>query len=303
MDKISAMRAFVAVVEEGGFAAAARALGLSRSVVNRQVIQLEDSLKTQLLTRNTRNVAPTETGLSYFGRCQSILADIEAAELALASETDAPSGVLKINAPMSFGTLHLAPCVAEYCQRYPDVEVSLQLDDRFIDPIEDGFDVTVRIANLRDSSLIARKIAPARMALAASPEFVARHGPINEPTDLAALPCLHSGTLAGGAQWTFDGPSGSQTVTVHGRLGSNNGEVMAEAASHSLGVALLPTFIAWPHLRDGRLITLLDDWTPQPIAIHALYPPNRHMAPKVRAFIDLLVERFGKTPYWDCWGK
>ncbi|MCB1493395.1 MAG: LysR family transcriptional regulator [Rhodobiaceae bacterium] len=299
MDKIAAMRAFVAVVEHDGFAAAARALGLSRSVVNRQVIQLEDTVKTQLLVRNTRKVSPTQAGLAYYDRCVRILADIEDAELELDRQTDAPRGLLRVNAPMSFGTMHLAGKVGDFCKRYPEVSVQLQLDDRFIDPIAEGYDVTIRVAALQDSALIARRIATARMALVASPDFLKEYGPLVSPDDLARVPCLHQGAVAAGSQWTLEGPDGTRAIPVRGRFGSNNGEATAEVAARGLGVAMLPTFIACPFLREGRLVPVLEGWEPAPVGIHAIYAPNRHMAPKVRSFIDFLVEAFGGTPYWD----
>jgi len=299
MDRFAAIRAFVAVVEEGGFAAAARALGLSRSVVNRQVIQLEDTLKTQLLTRNTRKVAATETGLIYFERCKIILADMQAADLAVVSQTGAPRGTLKVNAPMSFGTLHLGPAIADYLIDYPDVDIQLQLDDRFIDPIEEGFDLTVRIAALQDSSLIARRIAPARRVLCASPYFIAKHGTPEHPGDLKTMPCLHYGGLAVGGQWTFEKADEALNVTVRGPLCSNNGEVLIDAALKGLGLTIAPAFMAAPHIKAETLVPLLADWRAPDIAIHALYAPNRHIAPKVRTFIDFLVGRFSRNPDWD----
>lgn len=301
MDKMAAMRAFVAVVEEGGFAAAARALGLSRSVVNRTVIQLEDTLKTQLLTRNTRNVSPTETGLIYYRRVKTALDDIATAEDEIIDQSGDPRGILKINAPMSFGTLHLGPAVAEYLQEYPSVSIQLQLDDRFIDPFEDGFDITIRIANLADSSLIARRIAPVKMILAASPKIVDGAEKLRHPTDLQSVPCLSYGTRASAVHWDLvHAPSGeSANVRVDGRLCSNNGEVLIEAAANGLGVIEIPKFMISEHLQAGTLVHVMPDWAPPDIAIHALYPPNRHVGPRVRTFIDFLVKRFGRNPDWQ----
>lgn len=299
MDKHASLRAFVAVVDNGGFAAAARALGASRSVVNRQVIQLEDQLKTQLLTRNTRNVAPTEAGLAFCDRVRAVLADLDAAEADLVSQTGAPRGTLKVNAPMSFGTLHLGKAVADYMEKFPDVSVKVTLDDAFIDPVVEGFDVTIRIAALADSSLVARRIAAVQRVLVAAPEFVARHGPFRHPSDLAGLPAIGGTNRAETAPMALSGADGDVSVMPRVRLSCNNGEIAADAAAAGLGFCHLPTFIVWRHLADGRLVTILDDWRASEIAIHALYAPTRHIAPKVRTFIDFLVARFGKAPYWD----
>lgn len=299
MDKLASIKAFVTVVEEGGFAAAARALGLSRSVVNRQVIQLEDSLKTQLFTRNTRNVAATETGRAYYHSCKGVLADLERAELDVLSQTKAPRGTIKVNAPMSFGMLHLGPAVADYLARFPDVDIQLQLDDRRIDPVEEGFDVTVRIGTLSDSSLIARRIAPIRMALCASPAYLADKGTPQVPRDLKDHSCLHYGYLPTGANWTLSRGEETVQIPVRGVLCSNNGEVLINAATAGLGIALQPVFIASPYLDDGSLVPILTDWSAPELAVHALYAPNRHMTPKVRTFIDFLVDRFGRNPPWD----
>jgi DNA-binding transcriptional LysR family regulator len=297
MDKLSSLKAFLAVVDHGGFAAGARALGQSRSVVNRQVIALEDSLGVQLLSRNTRKVALTQTGAAYAERARAALAQLEAADLSVIAQGETPRGLVKVNAPMSFGMLHLGPAVADFLARFPEVEVQLQLDDRMVDPFEEGYDLTVRIAALKDSSLVARRIAPARRVLVASPDYLAARGRPSHPDALREHSCLHYGHLVSGAQWTLLGPEGPVAVAIAGRLSSNNGEALCEAALTGHGIALLPTFIAGPHIKAGRLETLLKDWALPEIAIHVLYPPNRHLTPKVRALIDFLVERFRKPPW------
>jgi DNA-binding transcriptional LysR family regulator len=299
VDKFESLKAFSEVVRHGGFAAAARELGVSRSVINKQVIALEKALGAQLLNRTTRKVSPTESGIAFYERSIGILADLAEAEQAVSELQSEPRGSLKINAPMSFGTLHLAPALADFMTRYREVQVQLTLNDRFIDVVEEGFDITIRIADLPDSSLIARKIVAARRVLCASPPYLQQHGIPRHPQDLKQHACLHYGYLASGTLWKFTGTDGEHAVHVDGVLCSNNAEVLKVAACKDLGIALLPTFIAGADLQEGTLTTLMPDYRPPEIAVYALYPPNRHLTAKVRLFIDFLVERFGGRPYWD----
>jgi DNA-binding transcriptional LysR family regulator len=299
MDKFESLKAFTEVVRHGGFAAAARELGVSRSVVNKQVIALEKALGTQLLNRTTRKVSATESGIAFYERSLGILADLREAEQAISELQGEPRGSLKINAPMSFGTLHLAPALAGFMTQYRDLQVQLTLNDRFIDVIEEGFDITIRIAALPDSSLIARKIVAARRVLCASPRYLEQYGIPQHPQELKNHPCLHYGYLASGTLWKFSGAAGEHTVHVAGVLCSNNAEVLKVAACEGLGIALLPTFIAGADLQEGTLTTLMPDYQAPAIAVYAIYPPNRHLTAKVRLFIDFLVERFGGRPYWD----
>lgn len=292
MDKLEAMRVFTQVVTHGGFTAAAREIGLSRSAVSKHVIDLEAALGVQLLRRTTRQTSTTEAGLAYFERCKEILAEIEEADLAVSEAQQFPRGQLRVNAPMSFGTLHLGPALAEFMQRYPDVQVQVVLNDRIVDPIAEGFDVTIRIAELRDTSLIARRIMPATRVVCASPGYLDRHGMPQVPDDLRRHDCLHYGYLVTGAQWKLTGPDGDHWVPVKTRLCANNAELIRDAALKDLGVALLPTFVAETALRAGRLVAVLSDYDPPPIGIYALYPPARYLSAKVRVFVDYLVERF-----------
>lgn len=299
MDRFESLTAFTRVVEKGGFAAAARDLGLTRSAVNKHVLALEDRLGARLFNRTTRQVSPTEAGLAYYERCVAILADLSEADEAVAALDATPRGTLRVNAPMSFGTLHLGAATAEFMTAYPDIRVELILNDRFIDPVEEGFDLTVRIAELADSSLVARRIAPVRRVLCASPDFLDTHGPITRPADLRDLPCLHYGNMAGGNRWRLSGPDGDHDIRVTGPVCSNNGEVLMQAALRGLGIALLPTFIVGPALRRDRLETVLAGYEPPPVSVHAVYPPNRRLAAKVRVFIDFLVGRFAGGSEWE----
>ncbi|MBE7380410.1 MAG: LysR family transcriptional regulator [Leptolyngbya sp. SIO1E4] len=292
MDKFESMRAFVQVVEAGGFAAAAREMGVSRSAVNKLVMNLEDALKVQLLQRTTRKVTPTPTGLAFYDRCVAILADLEEAELAVSQLQTEPKGQLRINAPMSFGNRYLSPVIAQFLRQYPDLHLELSLSDRFIDPIEEGFDVTVRIAKPPEaSSLIVHELLPAPVILCAAPSYLAEHGVPTAPSDLTQHACLPYGHLATDNQWMLVGPNGECKVTVSGPLCANNGEPLQEAAVQGLGITLLPRFIADANLRAGRLQQVMPGYEAPPISVCLLYPVNRHLSTKVRLFVEFLKKQ------------
>ena len=227
MDRFESMRAFVNVVDNGGFAAAARKVGMSRSAVNKHVHSLEDRLGAQLLTRSTRKVTPTETGYAFYERCIGILGELEAAEAAVSALHEEARGTLKINAPMTFGTMHLSRVVSDFMASHPDLRIELTLTDRFTDPVEEGADVTVRIAAPpKASHLIVHEIVEARRVVCASPGYLARNGEPLTPSDLSDHACLHYGYLATGNTWTFAGPDGDRSVHVNGVICSNNGQVL-----------------------------------------------------------------------------
>lgn len=300
MDKFESMRAFARVVEAGGFAAAAREMGLSRSVVNRSVINLENELGTQLLSRSTRRVTPTETGLAFYDRAVAILAELDDALTAVTELQERPTGNLRINAPMSFGTLHLSSVVTEFMAEHPGLHVELVLNDRRVDPIEEGFDVTIRAAEAAPStSLITKEIVPAKRVLCASPGYVDQHGEPGDPRELKAHRCLHYGYLSSGSQWRLTGPEGDRAYAINCVMWSNNGEALKDAAVRHQGIALLPTFVVGGDLQDGRLRTILPDYAPPLLSLCAMYPRHRHLSAKVRLFVDLLEQRFGGRPYWD----
>lgn len=299
MDKLDAMNAFAKVVAAGSYAEAARRLGLTRSAVSKAVMELELLLSARLLDRTTRRVTPTEAGLAYYERCVSILADVEETEIQISRLHDEPRGVLKINAPMSFGILYLGDAVAQFMARYPELRIELVLSDRFIDPLEEGVDVTVRIGALGNSSLIARRLAPARRALVASPPYIERHGAPQTPQDLSAHRCLAYGHMAAVHRWQLMQGAEVVAVQITSSLCSNNGEVLRTAALAGNGIANLPTFLVGPEIAAGRLTVVLPDNPPTELGIFALYAPNRYLAAKTRVFIDFLVARFGEEPRWD----
>lgn len=303
MDKFAALSAFVAVVDEGGFAAAARRLGHSRSAINRIVINLEDNLQVQLLNRTTRSVAPTAAGRAFHERAKAILDQLAEAERNIGEGQREPVGDLRINAPMSFGTMHLAPALSDFMLQYPDVRIQLDLDDRFVDVVREGYDVTVRIAEpVEDTTVVDYRVASIRRVLCASPAFLETNGTPVHPRDLRRLQCLHYGNLPSGNLWQLAGPDSKHSVQVNGVLCSNNGEVLCEAALKGLGIALLPTFIVGEELQAGRLVTVMPDYAPSDLTLCVIYPPNRHLAESVRLLTDFLTERFGDRPYWDLVG-
>lgn len=299
MDKLDAMNAFVKVVALGSYAEAGRALGLTRSAVSKAVMELEQALGARLLDRTTRRVSPTEAGRAYYERCLAILASVEETELQITRLHDEPRGVLRVNAPMSFGIRHLGDAIATFMAQFPEVKVEILLNDRFIDPLEEGVDVTIRIGSLVDSSLIARKLAPARRVLVASPGYAARHGLPAHPGDLASHRCLTYGQSTALQRWDLTSANQSVSVPITSVLCSNNGEILRDAALAGQGIAKLPTFIVGTDVRSGLLDIVLADWSPSGLGIFALYAPNRYLAAKTRLFIDHLARRFAPAPPWD----
>lgn len=300
MDRLAAMEAFVRVAEARSFSEAARRLRSSKSVVSRQVSALEAELGARLFHRTTRSLTLTEAGQGYYDKAARILADIDEANQSVSQLQAAPRGRLRVNAPMSFGFLHLAPAIPDFLARYPEVEVDMTMNDRFVDLVDEGFDVAVRIARLADSSLVARKLAPARRVVCASPAYLEAHGVPQSPDDLKDHECLCYTNVALSDEWRFTGPDGRPwPVEVKGRLRANNGDALRAAALKGLGVINQPSFIVGGDLQSGTLVSVLTEFTPQESAVHAVYPHSRHLSPKVRAFVDFLADRFGPRPYWD----
>ncbi len=299
MDKLEAMHCFVKVVALGSFAEAGRTLGLTRSAVSKAVMELEQILGARLLDRTTRRVSATEAGLAYFGSCLDILARVEETEMQVSRLHDEPRGVVKVNAPVSFGVLYLGPAIAEFMALYPDLKVELTLNDRFIDPIEEGVDVTIRIGQLSDSSLIARKLAPARRVLVAAPAYLKDHGAPAVPDDLARHRCLSYGHTTTLQKWPLEHDGAVTSIAINSALCSNNGDILRSAAVAGRGIALLPTFLVGADLKAMRLRKVLAAYAPSTLGIYALYAPNRYLAAKTRVLIDFLAARLGDTPDWD----
>lgn len=301
MEHLSDIAVFVRVIEAGSFTAAAEQLGLSQSAVSKCVTRLEEHLGTRLLNRSTRKFSLTEAGSALHARGRRALDEIEEAELEVARLQTEPRGVLRVNAPMSFGILHLAPALDEFLHRYPALTVDLQLDDRLVDLVEEGFDCAIRIKALADSTLVARRLAPCRLVVCAAPDYLARHGTPTTPAALREHACLVYTYRDDPNEWIFRGPDGRELkVGVAGRLRCNNGLIHRDAALAGLGILVTPTFYVGDELRSGRLQTILTDYTPSPEpSVYVVYPERRHLSPKVRAFVDFLAARFEPVPYWD----
>lgn len=299
--ELSTLLVFARVVDAGGFSAAAAELGLSKSAVSKQIARLEDRLGTRLLNRTTRTLSLTEAGTAFYERCLDVAAAAQAAEATVQHLAAAPRGELRINAPMSFGVRHIAPAVPDFLERYPELSVDLVLNDRMVDLVEEGFDVGVRIGAMTDSSLVARRLAPARRVLCAAPAYLARAGRPRTPEALRGHDCVGYSYLSSGTHWRFRHSSlGERRVRVGGRLKGNNGDALLAAVVGGAGLALSPTFIVCDELRSGALEAVLTDWQILPeIEVSAVFPASRNLPLKVRVFVDFLAERFAGTPAWD----
>ncbi|MBT5192379.1 MAG: LysR family transcriptional regulator [Rhodospirillaceae bacterium] len=299
MDNLSEMAVFAKVVQQQGFTAAADALGISKSAVSKQIGRLEDRLGARLLNRTTRKLSLTEVGEVFYERCARIVEEAQAAADEVGSLATTPRGRLRVNAPMTFGTLHLGPVIGEFLEAHPEIQVDLVLDDRFIDLVAEGFDAAIRIAALTDGSVIVRRLAPMRAVLCAAPEYLRRHGKPETPEELHDHNCFGYLYLDSGTDWNLEGANGSVSIPLQGNLRANNGEVLRDVALAGTGIMVLPTFIVGKQLRAGTLVEILPGCLPQTHDIFAVYPHRRHLTRKVRAFVDFLVARFGPEPYWD----
>jgi DNA-binding transcriptional LysR family regulator len=295
--------AFTRVVESESYTKAARRLGISKSMVSRRVARLEARLGTGLLVRSTRGLTPTEAGRVFAERTGRALAELNEAQTALTEGEHDPSGSLRIAAPLSFGILHLGPALAEFAQQYPRISISISCSDRFVDLVEDGFDAAIRIGVLKDSSLIGRRLSPIRALIAASPDYLARHGRPATPRDLLQHRCLTYSGLGSDEQWRFRTGGRWRAIKPSGPLHADNGEVLRDAAVAGLGITALPSFILSPALESGALEPILTDFALPERGLYVL----RHAGPpplRLRLLTDFLAARFGPEPYWDpCWRK
>jgi len=290
--------AFVRVVETGAFSRAAERMAMSKSIVSRRVARLEEQLGARLLTRSTSGAQPTDAGQAYFERAANVLAELEAAQEVVAASVKDVAGPIRISAPLSFGVEHLAPALADFAADHPRVDLDISFDDRLVDLIGGGFDLALRIGNLEDSALIARRIAPSRRVLVGSPAYLDRRGRPEHPRDLAE----HDILLYAQEQWRFR--VGGKWEVARGRpvLRADNGEMLREAAARGLGLCILPTFIAAQGLQSGALEVLLRDHPLPEGGLHLVMPPGRAVTARVRALADFLAARFGPEPSWDpCW--
>lgn len=297
MSAFTDMEIFARVVTAGSLSAAGRELGLSPAVVSKRLKRLEDRLGTRLLQRTTRQIALTEAGRGFNDRVVQILASIDEAEAYVSRRSDVARGTLKVSAPTSFGRLHIAPHLGHFLAANPGLTVNLVLSDDFVDLVKESVDVAIRIAELTDSSLVARRLAPNHRLLCATPAYLAEHGEPKSIGDLSRHALL---ATAGQDPWRLEGPEGATIVHIDGRLRTNSNEVVREAVLAGLGIALRSTWDVGPELRAGHLAPVLPDYhASRRVGVHAVYPSRRFLAAKVRLFIDYLAGLYGDHPAWD----
>jgi DNA-binding transcriptional LysR family regulator len=298
MDRFHAITAFVRVVEAGSFARAAERLGVSVSAVSRQVAELEAHLAVRLLNRTTRRLSLTEGGQAFYERSVQLLADLDEAEVAVTSASIVPRGTLRLTCSATFGARHLAPAVAAFTSRYPQMRFDAELSERIVDLVEEGFDLAVRVGATGSQNLVARKIGSSRIVCCAAPSYLELHGEPREPEDLATHACMTYEYLPTRNVWSFRDPRGGErSVRIAGPVHANNGRFLEALAAEGAGIVREPDFIVGPDVRAGRLKAILTEFEPAPLPIYIVYPSRRHLSAKVRAFADFLSERFA-TEKW-----
>lgn len=301
MDKLQGMQLFTRVVESGSFTAGAEQMGISRALASKLIQNLEEELGVRLLNRTTRRISLTDPGKNYYQRVSEILGQLAEAEAEAAELQVEPRGRMRVSAPISFSVLHLAPALSEFQRRFPLVELELELNDRVVDLVDEGFDMAIRIGKLADSTLVARRIAPACLALTASAAYLKRAGTPVHPSDLSAHNLLIYTLATRREEIVLERDGETVATRIRGNLLVNNGDYIAQATLEGHGISVLPTFIIGDHIKRGELIPVLADWKVPPVAIHAVYAQTRSLPAKTRVLIDFLVERFGPEPYWeDC---
>ena len=300
MNSLTDIAVFAQVVESGSFTGAAEHLSLSKSVVSKYVTRLEDRLGARLLNRTTRRLSLTEVGRVFYERSQRGLQEIEEAEAEVSRLQGEPRGTLRLNTPMSFGILHVAPTLPNFLRQYPQISVDMHLDDRKVDVIEEGFDLSVRIADLPDSTLVARRLGPCRHAVVAAPAYLERHGSPATPTDLRHHNIISYRYQESAREWHFRAPDNKVlSVTVSGSVQMNNSLALREAVLGGIGITRTPTFVIGQDIQDGRLRRLLANYETLEVSIYLVYPQRRYLSPKVRAFVEFFAERVSENPYWD----
>lgn len=300
MDRLSCDRMFAAVVEQGSFSAAAQRLGTSSGQASKLVARLEAELGAQLLQRSTRALSLTEAGRAYHERLRPLLEAFDALDADMRRTGHEPRGLLRLTVPLSFGTAVLAPMLGDFAARHPGVALDVAFSDRLAHLVEDGFDMALRIGQPRDSALIAKRLCPIRLVTCAAPAYLAQRGHPTRPEDLTGHDCILDGNLAQPGTWPLRAPDGApRHIKVSGRLDFANAEACAIAARAGLGICFGPSFVTGRLIRAGELVPILTEFEAEPLALHAIYPPSRHLAAKSRALIDFLAEAFRDEPEWD----
>jgi DNA-binding transcriptional LysR family regulator len=296
MDTITGMRTFCAVASEESFVNAAKRLGISAALTSKYVGQLEERLGVRLLNRTTRSLAMTETGRAYYKRCLQVIEDFDELEATVQDFRVSPKGHLLISAPRLLGETRLTGAVSEFLERFTDITVEMRLSDRFVNIVEEGFDLAIRAGSLKDSSLIARKLAPAQIIFCASPGYLERHGTPTHPDDLANHNCIVDGNFEERAMWPFIVDGKKTSVAVRGRFSANSANATRQMALKHFGIMVCPDHVVARDIASGTLIPLLEEFSAFDRGIYALYPHNRHLAAKVRVFVDFLVTYFAAHP-------
>ncbi|MBV7377401.1 LysR family transcriptional regulator [Maritimibacter dapengensis] len=295
MDRLTEMEAFATVVDQGGFTDAAKKMGISKSAVSKHVSSLEARLGARLLNRTTRRVSPTEIGLAYYDRARRVLNDAGEADALVTSMQSAPSGLLRISVNTDFGVNHLSPVLGKFLQDYPDVNVNMVLNNRYVELISEGFDMAIRVGEMEDSSLRARKIAETTQRMVGSPSYFQKYGRPMRIDDLNEHKLLHYSSQSSGNVWKVPAPSGEvRQVRTAGWLSVNDGQSLLNAAIAGLGIAYLPSFLYADALEQGKIEEAIPELPDDIQGIYAVYPPGRFTQPKVRAFIDFLVAAFNE---------
>jgi DNA-binding transcriptional LysR family regulator len=293
MDRLTEMEAFATVVDQGGFTDAAKKMGISKSAVSKHVSSLESRLGARLLNRTTRRVSPTEIGLAYYDRARRVLNDAGEADALVTAMQSAPSGTLRVSIATDFGVNHVSPILGEFLHNYPDITVNMVLNNRYVELISEGFDMAIRVGELEDSSLMARKICETQRRMIAAPSYFKEYGRPERIDDLNEHKLLHYSNSSSGNVWKLTAPSGElRQVRTAGWLTVNDGQSLLNAAIGGLGIAYLPSFLYADPMRDGLLEDAMPDLPIDVQGVYAVYPPGRYIQPKVRAFIDYLVESF-----------
>jgi DNA-binding transcriptional LysR family regulator len=299
MKSFDEMTSFVRVVEAGSISKAAEQLGLAKSGVSRRLAELETRLGVRLLNRTTRRSSLTDAGRAYYEGAVKLLSDVAELDALVADSEASLKGRLRLAAPLSFGLCHLAAAIEEFMNAHPGVLIDIDFSDRQVDLVAQGVDLAIRIAELRDSSLRARRICPIRLMLCASPAYLEQHGTPQTPRDLPGHRILHYDIGGGPVLRLADGRGGEQQVHVEPKLVANNGDFLCDMAVAGHGIILAPSFIAWQAVAAGDLVSLMPEHWPSHLNAYAVYPQTRYLSRRARVFIDFLAERFGENPYWD----
>ena len=297
MDKFLEMQTFASVVDTGSFVRAAESLNMSKAAVSRYVADLEERLGVRLLHRTTRKLSLTEEGRAFHSRCKVLLDELEEAETEITASSAHARGLVKINVPVSFGILHLAPLWSDFMAQNPKITLDVTLSDRVVDLVKEGYDLAVRIGNLHSSSLISRKLATTRMMLCASPGYLAKHGTPVHPSDLANHTVLVYSLLTMGEHWVLEGPEGKTSVQVHPSMRTNSGDTCRAVAVRDQGIILQPSFLVQEDLRSGALVELLPEYRSAEFGIYAVYPSRQYVSAKVRIMIDFLAKALGNASW------